>query len=88
MVLQPFAVWLCLRRLVSKVANCSATTELLSTLAPHQLGVGVRGGTEAIVHAARRFGEPPSFFLRASNEAIGKYLRVDDLTLCRMFGKQ
>jgi len=41
--------------LASKVANRWATTELHSTLAPHQLGVGVRGGAEAIVHAARAF---------------------------------
>jgi len=38
------AVGLCLRRLTSKVANRWATAKLLNTLAPRQLGVGVRGG--------------------------------------------
>jgi len=46
---------LCLRRLASKLANCWATAELLSTLAPHQFGVEVCGGAEAIVHAAEAF---------------------------------
>jgi len=48
--------------LASKVVNRWATTELLSTLAPYQLGVGVRGGAEAIVHAARTFVALASYF--------------------------
>jgi len=46
--LRPIAVWLYLRRLASKVANRWATAELLSTLAPHQLGVGVRLGAKPL----------------------------------------
>jgi len=53
--LRPIAVGLCLRCLASKIANRWAIAELLSTLAPHQLGVRVCGGAEAIVHAARAF---------------------------------
>jgi len=60
--LRQIAVGLCLRRLASKVANLWATVEFLSTLAPHQLGLGVRGGAEPIVHAARAFVASASIF--------------------------
>ena len=53
--LRPIAIGLALRRLASKMANKWASSCLLSKLAPRQLGVGVRGGAEAIVHAARAF---------------------------------
>ena len=44
-----------MRRVVSKIANRWATDCVLSKLAPRQLGVGVHGGTGAIVHAARAY---------------------------------
>ena len=53
--LRPIAVGLSLRRLVSKAAAKSASYICAPLLAPLQLGVGVRGGAEALVHAARRF---------------------------------
>jgi len=53
--LRPIAVGLTLRRLSSKVANRWATERMVPLLAPRQLGVGVRGGAEAIVHAARSY---------------------------------
>jgi len=38
------------------------TTESLSTLAPHQLGVEVHGGAESIIHAACAFDASASSF--------------------------
>ena len=53
--LRPIAVGLTLRRLVSKVACSSATVQCLDFLKPRQLGVGVKGGTEALAHSARLY---------------------------------
>jgi len=50
------------KRFASKVANHWATAELLNTLAPRQLGFGVRGGAEPIVHAAKAFVSSSSPF--------------------------
>jgi len=55
--LRPIAVGMTLRRLVAKVANKSAVERCAAALAPHQVGVGVRGGCEAAVHTARSFLE-------------------------------
>ena len=52
---RPIAVGLTLRRLVSKVANFHAVQSCASILAPRQLGVGIKGGAEALAHAARRY---------------------------------
>jgi hypothetical protein len=52
---RPIAVGVTLRRLVAKVA-CRIGTELcIDFLKPRQLGVGVKGGAEALAHGARRF---------------------------------
>ena len=53
--IRPIAVGYTLRRLVSKVANAHAVQSCASILAPRQLGVGIKGGAEALAHAARRF---------------------------------
>ena len=53
--IRPIAVGLTLRRLVSKVACTKAVEKCRPILAPRQLGVGVRGGAEAVAHAARRY---------------------------------
>lgn len=53
--IRPIAVGSVLRRVAAKCAAKSALTQLSGLLAPRQLGVGVRGGAEAAVHAARRF---------------------------------
>ena len=53
--IRPIAVGLTLRRLVSKVACTKATEKCKVALAPRQLGVGVKGGAEAVAHAARRY---------------------------------
>src|SRR5882757_3036669 len=55
--LRPIAVGMTLRRLVAKVANTHAVQQRASFLSPRQLGVGVRGGCEAAVHAARSYLE-------------------------------
>ena len=52
---RPIAVGCTLRRLVAKVACKQVVDEMAELLAPRQLGYGVRGGSEAAVHAARRF---------------------------------
>ena len=43
------------RRLTAKCANTVALDQLGDFFAPIQLGVGVKGGCEAAIHAARRF---------------------------------
>ena len=45
------------RRLASKCANTYATAELADLFSSIQIGVGVPGGCEAAVHAARRYAE-------------------------------
>jgi len=53
--IRPIAVGLTLRRLVAKVACRITAIKFADILKPKQLGVGVKGGAEALVHAARRF---------------------------------
>ena len=53
--IRPIAVGLTLRRLAAKVANRRALQTCSSLLAPRHLGVGVKGGAEAIAHAAKRY---------------------------------
>ena len=58
--LRPIAVGVTLRRLVAKAAASIATTACAPLLIPFQLGVGVRGGAEAAIHAARHYLETKS----------------------------
>ena len=51
---RPIAVGEVLRRLVSKCLVTLSHHQVLSLLSPLQLGVGVKGGCEAIVHATNR----------------------------------
>ena len=51
--IRPIAVGNLLRRLVAKCFSSALAKKAASLLAPHQLGVGVRGGCEAITHAVR-----------------------------------
>ena len=53
--LRPIAVGYTWRRLASKCANAVALHKMRSSLLPFQVGVGVKGGCEAAVHAVRRF---------------------------------
>ena len=52
---RPIAIGYTWRRLAAKCANTYATTKLATYLHPIQVGVGVKGGCEATVHAVRRF---------------------------------
>jgi hypothetical protein len=53
--IRPIAVGCTLRRLTAKVACSRILKKVGSTVRPNQLGFGTPGGTEAIVHATRRF---------------------------------
>jgi Reverse transcriptase (RNA-dependent DNA polymerase) len=53
--LRPIVIGYFWRRLASKGANDYAVPRLKSYLSPRQVGVGTPGGTEAAVHATRRF---------------------------------
>lgn len=53
--IRPIAVGSTLRRMVAKVACRKVVEEMADILVPRQLGYGVPGGSEAAVHAARRF---------------------------------
>ena len=53
--LRPIAVGMVWRRLASQCANSYAIRVTKPIFSPRQVGVGVPGGAEASVHAARRF---------------------------------
>ena len=53
--IRPIVVGSTLRRLSAKCAASYSSAKLVSFLGPRQLGVGIAGGCEAAVHAARRF---------------------------------
>ena len=53
--IRPIAVGMSLRRLVAKCANTTALGSCAPMLAPRQLGVGAKGGGEALAHAARAY---------------------------------
>ena len=53
--IRPIAIGYTWRRLAAKCANSYALVELADLFSPIQLGVGVPGGCEAAVHAARRY---------------------------------
>jgi len=55
--IRPIAVGYTLRRIAAKCANSYATNQLAGYFSPIQLGVGTPGGSEAAVHATRRFIE-------------------------------
>ena len=54
---RPIAIGYTWRRLAVKCANSYAISELADLFSPIQIGVGVPGGCEAAVHAARRYAE-------------------------------
>lgn len=53
--IRPIAVGFTLHRLALKGAKSLATSQLASYFSPHQLGAGIKGGCEALVHATCRF---------------------------------
>jgi hypothetical protein len=52
--LRPVAIGNLLRRLVSKLVAAALLNKAAGRFSPHQLGVGVRGGCEAVLHTLRR----------------------------------
>ncbi len=60
---RPIAVGESLRRMVSSIIIARHSNEIRDFLAPHQLGVSTRCGTEVVIHATReltkRFGHRP-----------------------------
>ena len=64
--IRPIAVGYYWRRLVAKCANAYGIDLLANFFSPGQLGVGMAGGCEAAIHAARRFlCEAPSDYVLA-----------------------
>ena len=65
--LRPIAVGNLLRRLTSKLVASDLAAKASAHLAPHQLGVGVRGGCEAIFHTVKKALEedPDQWILQA-----------------------
>src|SRR6218665_3530254 len=53
--LRPIVIGYLWRRIAAKCANAFAVPRVVEYLSPRQVGVGVPGGCEAAVHAARRF---------------------------------
>lgn len=53
--LRPVAIGESFRRLAAKCACARAKAKVVAILAPHQLGVGVTGGGEAMVHILRQW---------------------------------
>ena len=53
--IRPIACGLTLRRLAAKVAIAKFEPDFLEILLPHQVGVGVPGGAEAVIHAVRAY---------------------------------
>ena len=53
--IRPIACGLTIRRLVAKVALAISRRSIIRAVAPKQVGVCIKGGAEAAVHAARAF---------------------------------
>ena len=53
--IRPITIGYTLRRLVAKCANNAVIERVVAELAPIPVGVGVKGGSEASVHATLRF---------------------------------
>ena len=66
-----------LRRLVGKCCATRLQERAADLLSPHQLGVGVRGGCEAIVHTVRRALEEDPSLLLLQADFINAFNLVD-----------
>ena len=75
--LRPIAVGSILPRLVSKCFSTALADRAAAFLSPHQLGVGVRGGCEAVTHAVRQAVEenPSSWVLQC--DLVNAFNMVD-----------
>ena len=70
--MRPIAVGSAYRRLTAKTAAKHATALLAQVFKPKQLGVGVKGGCEAAIHAAREFIQSST-----SNPSFQILIKVD-----------
>jgi hypothetical protein len=83
--IRPIAIGNTLRRLTAKAAANALKEASRSKLFPHQLGVAVPGGAEAIVHSARSFclsnmsSADPVLFLKIDFENAFNSVRRDSL---------
>ncbi|XP_055351591.1 uncharacterized protein LOC129597910 [Paramacrobiotus metropolitanus] len=68
--LRPIAIGMILRRLTAKIICTRLKDRSAAILSPQQLGVNVRGGAEAIVHATRKF-------LESTGDTTKVVLKVD-----------
>ena len=82
--IRPIAIGNTLRRLTAKAAANFVKDASVSKLFPHQLGVSIPGGAEAIVHAARSFcsskrnSEEPALLLKIDFENAFNSIRRDN----------
>ena len=74
--LRPISVGNLLRRLAGKCCTARLQERAAAILSPHQLGVGVKSGCEAIVHAARQVleGDPTLYCLRWTSKMLLTWL--------------
>jgi hypothetical protein len=81
---RPIAIGYTLRRLAAKCANTHAIHTIGAKLLPEQLGLGTPGGSEAAVHATRRFlaDMPPDYIIAKLdfNNAFNNIHRDDMLS--------
>ena len=78
--LRPIAVGNLLRRLVGKCCVTRLQDRAAGILSPHQVGVGVRGGAEGIVHTARQVLEGDPSLWCAQLDFINAFNLVDRST--------
>ena len=82
---RPIAIGNTLRRLTAKAAAFAAKETVKSKLFPHQVGVAVPGGAEAIVHTARSYcrsnleSDDPVLFLKVDFKNAFNSVRRDKL---------
>ncbi len=74
--LPPIAIGATLRRLVGKVLAKDASDDFLSYVEPSQVGVGSKGGAEAVVHTVRQYAARN----RAVTAALPRSTSVTHLT--------
>ena len=75
--IRPIAVGNLVRRLTSKCAAAAVASKAAALLSPLQVGVGVRGGCEAILHAARRVMEEPGDKLLLQADLVNAFNQAD-----------
>ena len=75
--IRPIAVGNILRRLTAKCISRELSKKAANFLSPHQMGVGVRGGIEAIVHTVRQVMEEDKDAFLMQLDLVNAYNQVD-----------